>query len=202
MAGFRAPTDEELVIRTRRLVLRPVRADDALLAFEHCSDPRVSRMMTWSPHRDPGETRTFFAECERWRRDDAGYVWAIWEEGCFRGVCGLASVTRTQAAVRVERCELGYWLGMPFHGRGLMTEAAAAATSYGFSRLAFHKVLVRAFTANAASLGVIRKLGFRPVGVLREDLCKDGVWHDHAWFEMLAGSPEAAALQSRFAPGR
>jgi ribosomal-protein-serine acetyltransferase len=199
VTGFRIPSDDELVLRTARLVLRPVRTDDAPLLFEHCSDPRVPRWMTWAPHRDPSETKTFLEACVAGRRDDRGYVWAIWEGGRFRGLVGVEDVVREFLAIRVDRAELGYWLGIPFHGRGLMTEAAGAAVGFAFSRLALHKVVVRAFAQNAASLGVIRRLGFREVGVARSDVRKDGAWHDHVTFEMLAEDPAARALAAAFA---
>jgi RimJ/RimL family protein N-acetyltransferase len=194
MADRPLPNDEELVIRTARLVLRPVRTDDAPLLFDHCSDPRLSRLMAWAPHREVGETKTFLAACVEGRRAGRGWVWAIWEEGQFRGVVGIESVLRNLLAVRVDRAELGYWLGLPFHGRGLMTEAAGAATGFAFARLGLHKVIVRALAQNAASLGVIRKLGFREVGVARSDVWKDGAWHDHVAFEMLADDPAAQRL--------
>lgn len=200
MTAFRIPTDDELVIRTARLVLRPVRIDDAPLVFEQCSDPRVPRLMTWAPHREPGETRTFLAACVTGRQQDRGYVWAIWEEGKFRGLVGIEGVVRQLVAVRADRAELGYWLGIPFHGRGLMTEAAAAATAFAFTRLALHKVTVHAMAENRASLRVIEKLGFSRVGVKRQDLFRDGSWHDQVASEMLADDPAARALVAALRP--
>lgn len=196
MADFILPADDELVLRTERLLLRPSRTDDAPLLFEHCADPRVSRHMTWAPHRDPGETKTFLERCVQGRRKGAGYTWCLFEGGQFRGFVGVEGVVREMLAVRYDRAELGYWLGMPYHGRGLMTEAAGAVVAFAFGRLALHKVVVRAMAGNAASLRVIEKLGFTRVGVARSDVRRDGAWHDHVAFEMLADDAAARRLQS------
>jgi len=202
MADFVPPTDDEATLRTERLLLRPVRLDDAPLVFPYASEPALTRYMTWAPHRDPGSTADFLRSCVEARRRGVDWVWAILEGGQFRGLVGVEGTIRKLAAVRHDRAELGYWIGMPFHGRGVVTEAARAATAFGFARLALHKVIVRATTANAPSLRVIEKLGFTEVGVHREEVERDGVWQDVRHFEMLADDPSALRLQSGFRPAR
>ncbi len=200
MSELTNPSDDALVLRTGRLVLRPSRVEDAPLVFEHCSDPRVSRYMSWAPHRELGETKTFLEGCLRTRRAGTGYTWCIFEDEGFRGFIGIEGIVRQVLAVRHDRAELGYWLGFTHHGRGLMTEAAGAAVGCAFARLGLHKVAVRAFAPNIASLRVIEKLGFTRVGVMQRDVWRDGVWHDQLLFEMLADSPEARRLQQAVQP--
>lgn len=202
MSTFVPPSDAEATLRTERLVLRPVRVEDAPLVFPHASVPALTRHMTWAPHRDVGATADFLRSCVEARRRGKDWVWAILEGGQFRGLVGVEGTVRSVAAVRHDRAELGYWIGIPFHGRGIVTEAARAATAYGFSRLALHKVIVRAAAANAASLRVIAKLGFTEVGTMRQDVERDGVWQDVRHFEMLASDPAAARLAGSPAPLR
>lgn len=59
---------------------------------------------------------------------------------------------------------LGYWLGRPFWGQGIMTEAAAQALDWFFERSDAERVLSGVFAFNAASLAVQRKLGFVETG--------------------------------------
>ena len=195
-ADFTPPTDDEATLRTERLVLRPCVPDHAPLVFEHAQVPALSRTLVWAPHRDVGETKAFLRENLAARRKGKGWTWSIFEEGQFRGLVGVEGVARVLAAVRLDRAELGYWIGMPFHGRGLVTEAASAAAAFGFARLGLHKIHVHAMAHNAASLAVIRKLGFTRIGTRRQDLRRDGVWHDCEIFEMLADDPAAVRLQS------
>jgi RimJ/RimL family protein N-acetyltransferase len=173
-----------------------VRLDDAPLVFPYASEPALTRWMTWAPHRDPGATADFLRSCVEARRRGVDWVWAILEGGRFRGLVGVEGAVRQVAAVRHDRAELGYWIGIPFHGRGLVTEAARVATAFGFARLALHKIVVRAVTANAPSLRVIQKLGFTEVGLHRREVQRDGVWQDVRHFEMLDDDPAARDLQS------
>lgn len=186
--------DDALTLTTERLALRPVRAGDEELLFPYCSDPRLPRHMTWAVHTSIEVTAEFVGFCVEQRAAGRGVHWGIFEGGDFRGLVGVEGIRREELAVRVDRAELGYWIGMPFHGRGLMTEAAAAAVGCAFARLALHKVTVHAMTANPASIRVIEKLGFTRVGLCREDILRDGVWHDQAAFEMLASDPPARRL--------
>jgi ribosomal-protein-alanine N-acetyltransferase len=193
-------SDDALVLRTGRLVLRPSRVEDAPLLFEHCSDPRVPRYMSWAPHRDLDETKTFLEGCLQGRRAGTGYNWCIFEDEGFRGFIGLQGIARQVLAIRYDRAELGYWLALAHHGRGLMTEAAGAVLGCAFARLGLHKVTVRAFAQNTASLRVIEKLGFTRVGLLQRDVWRDGMWNDQVLFEMLADSPEAQRFQRALQP--
>jgi ribosomal-protein-alanine N-acetyltransferase len=61
----------------------------------------------------------------------------------------------------------GFWLGLPWHGRGLMSEACEAVTDYWFDTLKFSALRVSKAIANAASRRISEKQGMRLVG--RED---------------------------------
>jgi ribosomal-protein-serine acetyltransferase len=70
-----------------------------------------------------------------------------------------------------------------------MTEAARATVLWAFQRLTAHRIRVAAATDNVASLGVIRKLGFRYEGTAREaERCQER-WLDHALFSLLSTDP-------------
>jgi RimJ/RimL family protein N-acetyltransferase len=194
---FGGPDDAALTLRTTRLVLRPIRGGDEEQLFPHCSDPRLPRQMTWAPHASVDVTEGFVRACEQARVAGRGFVWCIFEDGAFRGVVGVEGITRERMAVRLDVGELGYWLGLPFHGRGLMTEAAGVAVGCAFARLGLHKVAVSAFTTNPASLRVIEKLGFTRIGLRRQDVFRDGAWHDQLAFEMLVDDEPARRLAAR-----
>jgi [ribosomal protein S5]-alanine N-acetyltransferase len=58
-----------------------------------------------------------------------------------------------------QRAELGYWIGVPFWGKGCATEAAQAVLRYGFGQLDLHRVFATHFNENSASGRVLKKLG-------------------------------------------
>ena len=85
-----------------------------------------------------------------------------------------------------QSVELGYWLRNDSTRRGFMTEAALITITWAFRQLNTHRVRVAAATDNHASLGVIRRLGFRFEGIAREAERCNGRWLDHAVFSLLA----------------
>lgn len=63
-----------------------------------------------------------------------------------------------------ENAVIGYWLGKPHWGRGIMTEAAAAAINWFFSTTDAPAIYSGVFYFNAASLAIQRRLGFTETG--------------------------------------
>jgi RimJ/RimL family protein N-acetyltransferase len=78
--------------------------------------------------------------------------------------------------LRLERqhqhAELGYWLGVPYWGRGYATEAAREVLRYGFEDLGLHRIFASHFKHNPASGTILKKLGMRYEGCQREHLRK------------------------------
>jgi RimJ/RimL family protein N-acetyltransferase len=68
-----------------------------------------------------------------------------------------------------ERPEIGYWLGVPFWGKGYATEAARALIDHAFGDLGHRVLLGRARVSNPASRRVLEKCGFQwtSVGLYR-----------------------------------
>jgi RimJ/RimL family protein N-acetyltransferase len=71
-----------------------------------------------------------------------------------------------------SRAELGYWLGIPYWGRGYATEAARAVMQYGFQTLGLHRIWGSVFQGNEGSSKVLRKLGMKYEGCLRQHVLK------------------------------
>lgn len=77
-----------------------------------------------------------------------------------------------------RRAELGYWIGVPFWGNGYATEAAQAVVRYGFEQLKLNRIFASHFKGNLASGCVLRKLGMRHEGCIREAVLKWGEFVD------------------------
>lgn len=84
---------------------------------------------------------------------------------------GAISLTLEPAYTRAE---LGYWIGVPFWGRGFATEAAALLLNYGFDRLGLRRIHAQYLARNPASGRVLEKLGFKAEGLLRQHSMKWG----------------------------
>jgi [ribosomal protein S5]-alanine N-acetyltransferase len=73
---------------------------------------------------------------------------------------------------------MGYWIGVPYWGRGYCTEAAGALLAHAFGPLGLHRVHATHLTRNPASGRVMQKLGMRHEGRMREHFLKWGVFED------------------------
>jgi [ribosomal protein S5]-alanine N-acetyltransferase len=191
-----------LEIATARLRLRPVAETDVEALWPFVSDPALPRQMIWEAHRDRAETLRFL---ER-QRDElvggTGVTWAIEHEGSVIGLIALSNITWQLLALRIDRAELGYWLGPPSWGRGLASEAARAATKWGFEALGLHKITIGCAEANARSRRVIEKLGFRFLALAQEDFWRDGRWQDVGRYELTAAEWSERAQVSSLLQGR
>ena len=93
---------------------------------------------------------------------------------------------------------MGYWIARPFWGKGLMTEAATLATRWAFDTLGLHKVTIMCFEGNTGSRRVIEKVGFRFLCRSEEDTWRDGKWHAHLRYELVASEWGDATRTLRF----
>jgi ribosomal-protein-alanine N-acetyltransferase len=98
--------------------------------------------------------------------------------------------------LRVEpdhrRAELGYWIGVPYWGKGYATEAAGAMLKYGFETLGMHRIFASHFANNSASARVLRKIGMRHEGSQRGHILKWGEFLDLEMYGMVASDVERA----------
>lgn len=70
---------------------------------------------------------------------------------------------------------IGYWLGSPFQGYGIMTRSVTAMIDYGFNQLSLNRIEIRAGFENVKSRAIPERLGFQMEGRIRQ-----GEWlYDH-----------------------
>lgn len=81
---------------------------------------------------------------------------------------------------------LGYYLGAPYAGQGLMSEAIALVLNHAFTEMGLHRVEANIQPDNAASLALVAKLGFVREGYSRRYLKIRGRWRDHERWAILA----------------
>jgi ribosomal-protein-alanine N-acetyltransferase len=81
---------------------------------------------------------------------------------------------------------LGYYAAAQYSGRGYMAEALALVLDHAFTALDFHRLEANIQPDNAASLALVRRMGFRKEGFSPGFLKVGGVWRDHERWAMLA----------------
>ncbi len=148
-----------MILETNRLILRGWRDEDASSLFKYASDKRVGPMAGWLPHRDVNYSRavirTIFAEPETYAICLKG------QEDEPVGSIGLVMKGSPERPIGDHEAELGYWVGVPFWGQGIATEAAREMIRHGFEDLSLNKIICCYFQGNDRSKKVQQKCGFR-----------------------------------------
>ena len=182
-----------LLLRTPRVTLRaPVLGDFAQWA--RLREESRSFLAPWEPIWPPDDLTkvAFRRRIRRYQREirsGSGYPFLIFSpdgEILFGGLT-LAHIQRgvTQSAV------LGYWMGQPYAGKGLMTDAVRAVVGFAFDTLHLNRVEAACLPHNAASIRLLEKVGFTREGYARNYLCIEGRWQDHILFGLVRGDPRA-----------
>jgi RimJ/RimL family protein N-acetyltransferase len=175
-------------LRTARLVLRPFVAGDAARVVELANDRRVGRWMLHLPYPyRPAVAEAWIAsQREQWIEGKAATL-AIANRRD-RALIGAISLL---IARQHDHGELGYWLGVPYWGHGLATEAGVALLRWGFDTLHLVRVFAQYLGDNRGSGRVLEKIGMLREGVRRRHLRKGNQWLDAHQFGILREEYEA-----------
>jgi RimJ/RimL family protein N-acetyltransferase len=166
-------------IETRRLVLRAPTADDAARITLLAGDVDVARMTTSMPHPFLRHHAESFLARARALDPAREIVFAIeLEDEGLIGVVGFHPTNVLGPRVGVPTRgpghvgpEVGYWLGRPFWGRGLATEAVLGALSWAKGAWRRRLVVSGHFADNPASGRVLEKAGFLYTGEIQPRHC-------------------------------
>lgn len=121
------------------------------------ADARIAAT-TLVPHPYPaGGAVQFAREAARARRRREAYAFAVLVGDAVVGSCSLKNV-----AWGVPQAEIGYWIGVPYWGRGYASAAVRLVTAFGLDALGLRRVVAEVLVENGASARVLIKAGYRP----------------------------------------
>jgi [ribosomal protein S5]-alanine N-acetyltransferase len=83
-----------------------------------------------------------------------------------------------QPDIYQKNAEMGYWLGEPFWGKGIITNAISQMVDYAFKHWSINRIFARPFGTNLASQRVLEKAGFLLEGKFEKTLYKNGEYMD------------------------
>lgn len=145
-----------MILETKRLILRPWQESDAEELYRYAKDPDVGPPAGWPPHIGVENSReiirTVLSKPETYA--------VCRKDGKPIGSVGLHLQGSTDMTDREDECELGYWLGKPFWGQGLIPEAARELLRHAFEDLGMRAVWCGYYDGNEKSRKVQEKLGF------------------------------------------
>lgn len=144
-------------LKTERLILRKWTEADADSLFEYAKCPDVGPIAGWPPHKSVDESLEVIRNILNGEE-----CYAICEKGSNKAIGAIELMLNghTDITERDDECELGYWLGKPFWGRGYMPEAARELIRHGFEDLGMNTIWCRYYEGNQKSKRVQEKVGF------------------------------------------
>lgn len=155
-AGLAAPSLMNSTLTTDRLTLSPLDPDDAATVQRLCGNLAVARMLAAVPHPYPdGLAETWIDGHAAQRAKGTDYIFGIRLGGDLIGVIAI------EQRATLDGFELGYWLGEPWWGQGLATEAVQRVVAFARDDLALERLISGCFEDNPASGRVLEKCGFR-----------------------------------------
>jgi RimJ/RimL family protein N-acetyltransferase len=176
-------------IVTERLRLRPFVAEDAVELANLGGAPEIADTMLEWPHPfSSANARSTIAAQATVYQSGRAIHFAIER----RDRPGLVGGIELCALDNPHRCaELRFWIAQPDWGRGFATDAARAVLRFGFRDLGLHRIDAMHLVRCEAAGAVLRKIGMRQEGLLRERVRKAGRFEDVALCAALAGDAVA-----------
>ncbi|WP_371153982.1 GNAT family N-acetyltransferase [Jannaschia sp. 2305UL9-9] len=151
-------TSGQMIVRSDRLVLRPLRRSDMGLIEQYAGTRQVAEMTTSIPHPlPPGATDAFVTRCLKAAPDET--VWAL-----DAGSAGLGELVGLMSLDQMDRgqAEIGYWVAPVAWNTGLATEALRALMQA--NPMKNSHVFGKVFQDNPASARVLTNAGFDYIG--------------------------------------
>jgi len=166
-------------LKLTRSTLRPWRVGDESSLVANANNRRVWRNLSRLPHPYT------HADADEWISRAAVQApptdFAIEVDGAAVGGIGI-EIGRD---VFYRAAEVGYWLGEPWWGRGIATEALRAVTEYAFVTFDLCRLHAGVFEWNPASMRVLEKAGYTLEARHRKNVTKDGETIDRLVYALV-----------------
>ncbi len=151
------------MIKTDRLLLRPLRIEDADDMFEYTSNPKSNCFLTWEVHTSVKQDVKFIENALR-KEKNGNIFWGI----------VLADNEKLIGCSRIydisdkhKRCEISYIINPDYSGKGYATEALNALIDWAFKDLHMNRVQALCLEENKTSEQVMKKARMTCEGTLR-----------------------------------
>lgn len=171
-------------LETDRLILREMSPSDVNALLRHFGNPEVIKFIDMQPIKTIEQANE----------------WLKWMGGFFAARDGLRwGITLKEANVFIGSCGLHYWnreahyaeIGCDvvhqYWGHGYGQEAMRSLIEFGWEHMKLNRIEADVVQGNQRSLHVLKKLGFKEEGVLRQRLLKGGKYYDVHFLGLLRG---------------
>ncbi len=141
-----------LIIKTKRLILRRFRLDDAQMMYDNWAhDAEVTKYLRWLPHENPEQTKAVIASWIDKGKKNINYY-----------NCAITLKENDEVIGSItcfENAEIGYCLAKKYWNKSIMTEALSAVINVLFKYVGLESIFSLHMIDNLASAKVMKKCG-------------------------------------------
>jgi len=173
---------EQTPLVTARMLLRPLRPDDASAVFHYAHDPEVTQYTQWDAHRTIEDSRRFIEQtiAAYQRGENAELAIELKSDKKVIGTCGLINVSADHC-----RGELVFAMGKEHWGGGIMGEALKATLAFGYGALQLNRIFAKVDPDNMKTILVLKRATWQFEGTLRQDVKVRGTFRDVKLYSLL-----------------
>lgn len=146
-----------MTFETERLILRPWTEADAADLYEYARDPQVGPIAGWPVHTSVENSLEIIQQV---LSAEGTFAVCLKEDKRAIGSIGLIPPAQSHTQVADDELEIGYWIGVPFWGRGLIPEAVNEMLRYAFEDLECSAIWCGYYDGNEKSRRCQEKCGF------------------------------------------
>ena len=155
--------------KTKRLILRPWKESDAEDLYEYAKNPEVGPAAGWPVHTSIKDSRNIIKNVLSARET---YAVCLKEDNRAIGSIGLIPPMQSHMDAAEGEMEIGYWIGVPFWGRGLIPEAVRRLQEHAFEDLGCTALWCGYYDGNEKSKRCQEKCGFVYHHTEKDKLCE------------------------------
>ena len=169
------------ILHTDRLDLVEIKQSHLADIYKLFSDENVTRFYNLLPLTNEKEAQKSIDWFQSRFKDKLGIRWGIAVKGQYNiiGTLGFNNFTKK------HRAKIGYDLQTKYWNNGYITEALMAIINFGFNNLEINRIEAELMQGNVISEKVLKKLGFKNEGVLREWMFWNGKHYDMIMYSLL-----------------
>ena len=173
---------EQTPLVTARMLLRPLRAEDASAVFNYAHDPEVTRYTQWDAHRTIEDSRRLIEQtiAAYQRGENAELAIELKSEKKVIGTCGLINLSADHC-----RGELVFAMAKEHWGGGIMGEALKAMLAFGYGALQLNRIFAKVDPDNMKTILVLKRDTWQFEGTLRQEVKVRGTFRDVKLYSLL-----------------
>ncbi|TAH39112.1 MAG: N-acetyltransferase [Bacteroidetes bacterium] len=170
-------------LHTKRLILRPMKLEDAYGMYELNLPEDVFLNTGDKPFKNVDEAKTLILNYDQFEKYKMGRFSLIDKlTNDYVGWCGL------KLSESKNEVDLGYRILPKFRGNGLAGEAAEKCLEYGFNTLALKSIVGKATKVNYPSIAILKNIGmtFTNEFIDHDTVCVEYSINSETWFSRMA----------------